>query len=63
MFLVGLVVITLPTIAWELVIRHADDWGVWSGCLVLTSIILVGPVGVKIFPKQRSDPRENGDGR
>lgn len=61
-FLCGLAVITLPTLAWELVIRRAHDPGVWSGCLVLTSIILIGPVGIKIVQLRRGDPSDNGAG-
>jgi hypothetical protein len=57
--LVGLTGIVLVAVAVELLLRHGDDPGVWSGCLVLISIILIGPVGIRIVSK-RSDQSDNG---
>lgn len=63
--LVGLVVIVLVVTPWEFIIRHGEDPGVWSGCLVLISIVLIGPVGIKIVSRgsrASRSPTDNGSG-
>lgn len=60
LLLCGLTAIVLVAVAVELLFRRgAEDFGVWSGCLVLISVILVGPVGIRIVSK-RSGPGDNG---
>lgn len=61
--LVGLVAIVLTVLPIEFLVRHGDDPGVWSGCLVLISIVLIGPVGIRIVSRGRSSPpTDNGSG-
>lgn len=56
-FLVGLAALDIPAIGWEIFIRHGQDPGVFSACFVVTSIILVGPLGIKVVA------RGNGNGK
>lgn len=58
--LAGLVVIILVTIPWEFIVRRGQDPGVWTGCLVLISIVLIGPVGVRLVTKRGGDRDDNG---
>lgn len=44
----GLTLIVLVVVPWELIVRHGQDPGVWSATVVLISIILLGPLGIKI---------------
>lgn len=52
-FLCGLSAITLVTIAVELIFRHGEDYGVWSACLPLIGLIVLGPAGIRIEVRDR----------
>jgi hypothetical protein len=55
LFLIGLAALDIPAIGWEIFVRHGTDPGVFSAAFVITSIILVGPLGIRIV-------RRNGNG-
>lgn len=54
-FLVALAALDIPVIGWEVFVRHGADPGVFSAAFVITSLILVGPLGVKIVRSNGKD--------
>lgn len=55
MFLIGLAVLDVPAIGWEIFIRHGVDPGAISAMFVITSVILVGPLGIRVVKKNGDD--------
>jgi hypothetical protein len=54
-FLAGLAALDIPAMGWEFFIRHGEDPGVISAIFVIATIVLAGPVGIRIVRDRGGD--------
>lgn len=47
-FLAALAALDIPVIIWEFVVRKGNDPGIISAAFVIVTVVLAGPVGIRI---------------
>lgn len=63
LFLAGLAALDIPILIWEFVVRKGNDPGIISAAFVIVTVVLAGPVGIRIVRNGGGNGNGNGNGR